>query len=304
MTVGDDGRFVWHVNPSTRPFAQKDRKFAGVAEVPAFEQDISSATPTPPGIDREIEFEVKPDAARQIQATISGAGPDYDIYLYFEKVADDNQVASSAGADANETISYGFPAPGKYILVINNYSAVSGYEGRIAVFGEQPGTEEIVPASKEAWTLTCESAGKVIGTRKVEVARGQRAELGSACVEAAGTGSALVLGASVKRASRLKLRTVARRGLSAKLSCSRQCTATASLQIDKRTAKRYGLPRTLARTKKAIKFSGKRGLGLRFGRKTKRGLLRAKTINARLVVVARDRIGNVRSRTVRVRMRR
>ena len=295
MTVGDAGKFEWHVNPSTRPYAQKDRKFAGVADKPAFEQDISSATPVPPGAPLHIEFEVKPDAARQIRASITSDGPDYDIYLYYGSVGENNQVASSAGSDANETISYGFPPPGKYILEIENYSAVAPYNGKIEVYGEKPGTVEVTPASKESWTLTCETAtGTVIGTRKVDVDRGQRKDLGDACREAAGTDAALKLGVSVTKKKTLRLSKLLRSKLRAAVKCSRECTATATLRSGKKV---------VAKSKKTT-IKGTRTLSLRFTKKGRKALTGKRAVTLKLVVLARDRLGNVKSKTIRLRVKR
>ncbi len=276
------GRFEWHVNPSTRPFKQKDRRFSGVAEKPSFEEDISTSTPTPPGLNREIEFEVKPDAARQVQASITGSVPadDYDIYLYQGSVAPENQVASSAGGTADEAISFGFPVPGKYVLEIVNFAAVGPYDGKIEIYGEQPGTVEVTKASKETWTLTCERGGEVVGTRKVQVDRGQVKDLGDACANAIGAKGALKLRVKVKR--------VTRRGVLLALArCSARCTLTASVK---------GGKRTLARTRKPVRFRGRKAIRLRLSKRLPR--------RAKLVVVARDRRGNVRSRTVRLRVRR
>ncbi|HVL94655.1 MAG TPA: M14 family zinc carboxypeptidase [Solirubrobacteraceae bacterium] len=300
LEVGDDGKFRWHVNPSTRPYVRKDRKFSGVAEQPAFEEDFSSSVPVAPGVPRHIEFEVKPDAARQVRAQMSGAGPDYDMYLYYGEVNANNQVASSAGPDANETISYGFPAPGKYILEIENYSAISPYDGKVQVFGDQPGTEEVTKATTEAWTLTCERPdGTVLAERKVEVERGQVKALGAACKRAMGTADALKLRVRVKRA---RLADSLKRGLAATVVCSRACRFTAQVRVDKRTAKRLRIRGPVARTR-AIKSSGRKAIRVRFSRDMARKLKRARGARFSVVVTGRDELGNVRRARGAARLR-
>ena len=294
MTVGDEGRFEWHVNPSTRPYVRRDRVYSDIAPTPALDQDISDPVPVLPGVNREIEFEVKPEAARQIIAQMTSEGPDYDMYLYKDSVAAENQVGSSAGGDADETIVVNFPEPGKYVLEIVNFSAVAPYEGRIQVFGEAEGTRTVTPAHTEAWTLTCERpSGTVIAERKVEVDRGKVADLGAAC--AAGTSGALKLRLKVKGAKKLRRGRVVRRGIRAVARCSRECTLTASIKRGKRV---------VARTKRPVSFTGKRTLRLRLTKKGRRIVRRRRSSRLVLTAVARDRLGTVRARTVRLRVRR
>jgi len=43
------------------------------------------------------------------------------------------------------------------------------------VFGSVPGTEVVVPAGIEAWTVTCTRPnGKLIGTEQIVIERGER----------------------------------------------------------------------------------------------------------------------------------
>jgi hypothetical protein len=286
MVVPRNGRFEWHVNPSTRPYVKKARVYSGVADKPAFELDISSPVPVPPGVPREIEFEVKPGAARQIRASITSAGPDYDIYLYQGSVDPDNQVASSAGGTADETIAYGFPVPGKYVLEIVNYSAIAPYDGKIEIYGEKEGTVEVTKRLTEVWMLTCETeGGKVLGRRKVQIDRGLVKNLGRACVNAVGTKGALKL--------KVRVRKVRGKRVVATARCSRRCTATASLRLGKRV---------LSTSRKAS-FKGKRAIRVRLTRKAQKLLATRRATRLRLVVFARDGLGNVRTRTVKLRRR-
>lgn len=184
MTVGSDGRFEWHVNPSTRPAVRKEKFTSEVEASPAQTIDISSPDPAlPPAAGstdavgtKDFEFNVAPDAARQILAQIDGAeGDDYDIYLYKGSKSPDNVVASSTSSTADETIAYDYPEPGPYILSVQNWLASSGWTGKLEVFGSVAGSETIVPAGIEAWTVSCyKPNGKLAGTEQIVVDRDQR----------------------------------------------------------------------------------------------------------------------------------
>jgi hypothetical protein len=292
VSVGDSGTFEWHINPSTRPYVQKDRKYADIGTVPAFDQDVSSTTPALPKQPVEIPFEVKPDAARQIRANVEGSSPDdYDIYLYQGDPKPENLVGSSASSDANETIAYGYPIPGKYTLEIVNYSAVQGYTGRVQVYGEQPGTEVIAPAHDESWTLTCERNDAVVAISKVDIKRGARKDLGDVCTKAAGTPSALAVGLKV---AKQKLRKALKSGLRAVVTCSRRCTLTGQVKLGRKS---------VARTK-PVTFTGRKTIRLKLNKATVRKLKRLRKATLTVSVVGRDELKNVRSRSVKVKLRR
>ena len=125
---------------------------------------------------KDFEFDVSADAARQIQAQIDGAdGDDYDLYLYKGTKSADNVVASSTSETADETIAYDYPQPGHYILSVQNWLATGGWTGTLKVFGSVPGSEVIVPAGIEAWSVTCDKPnGKRAGSEQVVIDRGQR----------------------------------------------------------------------------------------------------------------------------------
>jgi hypothetical protein len=190
MTVGPSGKFEWHVNPSTRPFAKKSRTLGIPSDTPAESQKIEQAAILPPIATYPIE--VKPEGPKgAIGAWMDGAdGDDWDMYLYEgESIDPTKQVASSAGANADERFTYLSPAPGKYTLEIRYYTATSGWVGGIDLYGEKDSIT--LPAQEETWTLTCEQKGKVKASYQVSVGRGQHADLTNACKgggEIVGTG--------------------------------------------------------------------------------------------------------------------
>jgi hypothetical protein len=184
LTVPASGRFEWHVNPSTRPIVRKESRTSETQPTPAQTIDISSAEPALPPTaggsatvgTKDFEFDVTPEAARQIRAQIDGAdGDDYDLYLYKGSKSPDNVVASSTSSTADETIAYDDPEPGHYVLSVQNWLASGGWTGTLEVFGSVPGTEVVVPAGIESWTVTCTKPnGKLAGTEQIVVDRGQR----------------------------------------------------------------------------------------------------------------------------------
>jgi hypothetical protein len=185
-TVPSSGAFEWHVNPSTRPIVRKESRTSDVQPTPAQHIDIGSAEPVLPpaagGTDqvgtKDFEFDVTADADRQIRAAIDAAdGDDYDMYLYKGSKSGGEVVASAASSGGDEKLIYDYPEPGHYVLSIQNWLATSGqgWTGALDVFGVVPGSEVIVPAGIEAWTVSCERPdGRVVGTQQIVVDRGQR----------------------------------------------------------------------------------------------------------------------------------
>ena len=184
LAVGGDGRFAWHVNPSTRPAVMKASRSSETQPTPAQTIDVGSAEAVlPPSAGstdqagtKDFAFDVTPEAARQLRAQIDGAdGDDYDLYLYKGSKSAANVVASSATSTADETLAYDNPEPGRYVLSVQNYLATEGWTGTLELFGSVPGSETIVPAGIEAWTVTCTRPnGRVAGTEQIVVDRGQR----------------------------------------------------------------------------------------------------------------------------------
>ena len=294
IAVGPTGRFSWHITPSTRPFATRERRISGVAPTPAKRVPVTSPAPTPPNRALTYEIEVAPEARRQLRAEISGAdGDDYDLVLYAGSVSDANRIASSAGAGAEETIVVDQPAPGRYVLEVRNAGALSGYEGSLAVFGEQPGTETVLPASEETWTLTCETRdGAVVARRKLDIRRGQRKDLGQACRSTAAAPARLDLAITTRRTQ--PSRAVGRSGLRVQATCSRECEFAAVASAGKTVVARSAVTR----------FAGRRIVRLRVTSAGARLIRRHRSLELVVTGVARDRLGTVTARTARVTLRR
>ncbi|HEX8122543.1 MAG TPA: M14 family zinc carboxypeptidase [Solirubrobacteraceae bacterium] len=303
ITVGAGGRFEWHVNPSTRPIVQKERKVTDVAAEPARTIDISTPVPTPPRPPRDIPFDVAAGENRLIRAVTTGVAPadDYDIYLYENSVAPENLVSSSAGGTADELIQYPNANPGKYILRVVNFAAVGPYDGSISLFGSAPGSERTLPPQVESWNLSCfDRSGRLLGEEKVEVARGERRNVG-ACEGTTGpAGSKGDVEASARSRflrfaiaiDRRRLRRALRLGIRTRVRCTPACRPTVSLVVDRRTARRLKLKSLrVARGGIRQRFSGRRTFKLRFTRDARRRLRGAGRVRFALVGVATDALG-------------
>jgi len=294
LEVGSSGRFQWHVNPSTRPFAMRDRTTIGVAGTPARRVPVASPAPLAPGRPATFGIEVGADARRQLRATISGEpGDDYDLVLYAGAVADANRVASSAGAGADESLVLDDPASGRYILEVRSAGALGGFDGALEVFGSQPGTEIRLPAAEETWELTCERRdGTVLARRKVDLRRGQRKDLGQICRAAETVPSGLNLAVTARQSG--VSGSVIRAGLRAQATCSRECELSMVASSG----------RTVVARSAVTRFSGRRVVRLRVTKAGRSLLRRRRTVDLVVTGFARDRLGSAVVRSIRVTLRR
>ncbi|MBA3329038.1 MAG: hypothetical protein H0T43_12125, partial [Solirubrobacterales bacterium] len=284
LTVPADGTFSWHVNPSTRPYAQKDRSTILPADAPASREEISGA-PVPPV--NLIPVQVGPGDPPFLKASIAGAGAsdDYDLYLYRGSLpVPSEEVASSATPSNSEQFTVKDLPPGRYTLEVRNFSATGSWSGAVERYAN--GRTVGLPPATEAWKLTCTSAaGDVLGTRTVTVARGQRQDLGAVCSESAGAFSAAL--------ERRRLRAALRRGnLRGRVRCATACRVSTTLSVDARTARRLGLTRArravvVARGSRRT-FTGRRTYSLRFTKAARRRLRAARTVRLRMVATARS----------------
>lgn len=334
ITVGPTGSFEWHMNPSTRPVVARDKTTSEPADEPSKTQDASSQTPIPPKAPKDVPIEV-PAGTRLVQATTTATNPadDYDIYLYEGSVAPENQVASSAGGDSNENLTYDYPTASKYILRIVNFAAVGPMQGTIKIFAPKPGTERTQPALRESYTLTCETpTGTVLTTNPVEIARGEVKTL-NPCGENAGAGQVAPAAATavplVKGSGQSgrftfkmavkgkKLRKALRKGLLVRVRCNQPCRTVAAATVHRSVARRYGIinPDRTKRVRPRIYIahgSMKRvqaqvkptAFKLRFTRPARERLRNAKRIQFRVVGHAGNTEGEKLRRRAKVKLKR
>ncbi|SEK99986.1 Zinc carboxypeptidase [Blastococcus sp. DSM 46786] len=171
MTVGPDGRFTWHVNPSTRPVV-KDRQVETVSSDPVAQQTYTGTTL--PLQSTDSEFTVDRDADL-LEIVLDWPTPDdMDLEVY-RKNADGSleQVGSSGNfVGEKERVLLQDPAQGTYVLRAINFASVTPtWTLTASLFDAESST---VPGLVENWTLTCEVGGQIRETVPVVVDRGQR----------------------------------------------------------------------------------------------------------------------------------
>lgn len=181
--VVEGRKFRWDVNPSTRPIVQA-RRYAVLAEEPTSSETFTG-TPAPPtgavqdgGGATEHDLQVTEEDLALLQVSLDWPTPD-DLDLYVYRVADDGSrtlVASSGNMPGEkEEATVADPEPGDYVLQVVNYaSATPEYTLTAETYR---GHEESTAPLVEAYTLTCERDGEVLGTLPVVVDRGQRVRL-------------------------------------------------------------------------------------------------------------------------------
>jgi hypothetical protein len=337
MAVDSSGKFEWHVNPSTRPFAKKSRTLGIPADTPAVSTPIAQATIVPPVATFPID--VKADGPKgAIGAWMDGAdGDDWDMYLYEGSSTDPTkEVASSAGSSADERLTYLSPAPGRYTLEIRYFTATSGWTGGIDLYGEKDAVT--IPAQEETWTLTCEQDGAVKATYQVSVERGQQVDISDACKgggqvgatggspgaggeagggEGAGGGStgggsggsggsstdttapAVRLGAAAAQ------RALRQHGIVAVVTGNEDATAVATGTI-RIAGMKKALP--LSRVRQSVSAGSRTRIVLRMPKRTARALrvalAKRKRATAQVVVKLTDRAGNTSTARRKVKIRR
>ena len=101
------------------------------------------------------------------------------------------------------------------------------------------------------------------------------------------TPPALTLAAAKRRLGAFRSK-----GLRVTMSCSEACQYALTLQIDKRTARRLKLSRTIGRAKGARIAAGRFTVTVKLSRKTARKLARLRSLKLSIALTAADAAGN------------
>ncbi len=196
MKVGPDGRFEWHVNPSTRPLVAQERGREATGD-PSPPQQFAARGGTvpcanfddPPETCYEDHLITVPSGAGidNARATIRVEWPtpasDYDMKVYRAdadgKATGDPVGVSGQGTTNFEQATISDPA-GQYVVRVINFAAAEPWSGSVTFEG--PGAHQA--AQTETWTLTCEQTeGRPDSAQQLLIARGERrtVDLRSAC---------------------------------------------------------------------------------------------------------------------------
>jgi hypothetical protein len=171
MTVGPDGRFTWHVNPSTRPVVM-DRQVETVSGEPVAEESWTGTTAPLQSTDQELTVAQDVDL---LEINLDWPTPDdLDLEVYRKNADGSLTPAGSSGNSVaeKERVLMQDPAQGTYVLRVINFASVTpNWTLTAALFNAEAST---VPGLVENWTLTCERDGRVIQTVPVVVDRGQQ----------------------------------------------------------------------------------------------------------------------------------
>ena len=171
MTVGPDGRYTWHVNPSTRPVVM-DRQVETLSGEPAAQESWTGTTLPAQSTDQEFTIDQDVDL---FEVRLDWPTPDdLDLEAY-RKNADGSltQVGGSGNfVGEKERALLQDPAQGTYVLRVMNFASVTpSWTLTASLFDAETST---VPGLVETWTLSCERDGRVLERVPVTVERGQQ----------------------------------------------------------------------------------------------------------------------------------
>ena len=209
MRVGPDGRFAYHVNPSTRPFVQSRK--APVLSAPKDRFTTTGAAPASLQT-RPVDYTYTvTEPASVLRASVKAAASASGLALNFAEyhlrlLKDGQEVAAATAFGATNAISWtgpdgkGVPA-GTYTLRVGNSTNPT------AVHTVEAATFDVLgdstPRQFEQWTVTCITASGIAGQVGVNVERGERVDVGAVCGTAGtSTGTAGVSGQALPSQAR------------------------------------------------------------------------------------------------------
>ena len=195
LDVPRNGRYEWHVNPSTRPIVAQARgrpargnpsapqTFAptrvtipcAVIVIPACAEDVLVTVPRGAGID---------NARATIAVSWASALNDYDVEVYRADAggqAVGTPVATAGtGGTTTETVTLSdaeIETGNRYVVRVINFLALSAsdqWHGRVTFAGPPP----FAASRTERWTVTCETrAGRVLSSGSLAIERGRARRL-------------------------------------------------------------------------------------------------------------------------------
>lgn len=193
ITAPRNGKFEWHLLPSTRPFvgarveggelepAGEPQTFTPTAEenklaLGAVDEEQGS-------VEREFTLDRTADAVR-FDLTWDVPAEDYDLYVYRVLEGGERvQVGNSGNPPGSfEQTTLNAPQAGNYVLRVVYYAtATNGWKATMQPLAASP--ESVVPTGEtESYTLTCETPeGEVLSSQQLTIERGERVKVKKAC---------------------------------------------------------------------------------------------------------------------------
>jgi hypothetical protein len=177
LQVPEDGRFEWHVNPSTRPEVMEHRVRILSEEPTGEPTEWNETVVWRPGDHVDLDYTITQENVGALRVNLDWGTPD-DLDLYVYEVRPDGalvEVGSSGNfVNEKEEALVELPVAGDYVIRVVNYASVSPSftvtAGLYAIAGEDVFGGGVV----EHYTLTCEDAdGNVLETAQVTVDRGK-----------------------------------------------------------------------------------------------------------------------------------
>jgi hypothetical protein len=173
------GRFVWHVNPSTRPVVTE--KVVAETRKTEIRSKTYEGGPTAAGDEVDHDFTITESGVDELAVALDWPTPDdFDLEVYRKRTDGTLQELGSSGnaPGDKERVEIADPTPGDYVLRVVNFAAVSPtYTLTATLLHEKVVSTKTVPGQVERWTLTCEKHGKVLQRSKVRVDRGDLARV-------------------------------------------------------------------------------------------------------------------------------
>ena len=177
LVVGSDGKFTWHVNPSTRPEVMEHRVRI-LADAPTrVETTTKNAVVWLPGDHVDIPFSMPETGVGALKVNLDWPTPDdLDLYVYYVNPDGSLVEVGSSGEFLllKEEALIELPEPGNYVLRAVNYASVTtSFTMTAALFGIV-GEDVFGGDVVESYTLSCERPdGTVLQQVAVTVDRGR-----------------------------------------------------------------------------------------------------------------------------------
>ena len=180
LRVPGDGRYDWHVNPSTRPLVAS-KQYTLLPDEPAKTDELTGNVPAP---DEHVDVPWKaPISADLVNISLDWTLPDdLDLEIY-KVVGGKEELVTSSGNLPGEkefTTMVDVVAGTDYLMRVINYASVPEQPFTLTIDSYQAETVTTT-GFVEAWTLTCEIGGEVVGQVPVIVHRGQQVKPTDPC---------------------------------------------------------------------------------------------------------------------------